>query len=133
RLGPILHEEILPGGATYPCRVTATARDSRQWRRLTTVGRRAQEHIFWSLGSGEVSFWDEWWFGEAPFSSTRPVTHLPFMQVKDLWTGGFWDRDKMEDILGEGGGFSSLEIDQIRQISILEGGLDGMRWRLTSS
>ncbi|CAA0843101.1 Unknown protein, partial [Striga hermonthica] len=68
----------------------------------------------------------------APLSSTRPVTHLTFMQVKDLWTGGLWDRDKMEDILGEGGGFSSLEIDQIRQILILEGGLDGMRWRLTS-
>ncbi|CAA0840379.1 Unknown protein, partial [Striga hermonthica] len=67
-----LRGNYCPRRANHPCWVTAVSHDSRQWRRLTRVGRRSQDHIFWALGEGDVSFWDEWWLGDRPLSSDRP-------------------------------------------------------------
>lgn len=61
---------------------------SSTWRRLLNVRPRAEPGIRWRIGIGDVSFWDDIWFGEIPLSSQSEVRGIGVPGFLNLFRRG---------------------------------------------
>lgn len=57
----------------HPACVPSRGSISPTWRRLLHVRPRAEPGIHWRIGHGDVSFWDDIWFGDVHLSSQGEV------------------------------------------------------------
>ncbi|KAH6767468.1 hypothetical protein C2S52_018451 [Perilla frutescens var. hirtella] len=103
-------------GLSHPERVPLRKSDTRVWRRLVRVGMQAQEHIRWTLGVSEVSFWDDVWYDDFPLSAFCPATVFDHMSVDWYFDGESWSMPRlMRWNLTSTGEFSLTSVwDQIR-------------------
>ncbi|KAH6767718.1 hypothetical protein C2S52_018701 [Perilla frutescens var. hirtella] len=77
-------------GCLYPLRMPLVPYDSRVWKRVVRVGAWAQDHIRWSLGNGQVSFWDDIWCDDVSLSSYCPASHFDHLHVDWYLSGESW-------------------------------------------
>ncbi|XP_075499822.1 uncharacterized protein LOC142538375 [Primulina tabacum] len=66
---------------------------SPTWRRLLRIRPRAEAGIRWRVGLGDVSFWDDIWFGDTPLSSQCEVRGGRDVRVSHFLSEGAWDFD----------------------------------------
>ncbi|XP_075480593.1 uncharacterized protein LOC142521250 [Primulina tabacum] len=66
---------------------------SPTWRRLLWIRPRAEPGIRWRVGLGDVSFWDDIWFGDTAMSSQCEVRGGRAVRVFHFLSEGAWDFD----------------------------------------
>ncbi|XP_073037138.1 uncharacterized protein [Primulina eburnea] len=66
---------------------------SPTWRRLLRIRPRAEPGIRWRVGFGDVSFWDDIWFGDTALSSQCEVRGGRDVRVFHFLSEGAWDFD----------------------------------------
>ncbi|XP_075497390.1 uncharacterized protein LOC142534404 [Primulina tabacum] len=66
---------------------------SPTWRRLLRIRPRAEPGIRWRVGLGDVSFWDDIWFGDTALSSQCEVRGGRAVRVFHFLSEGAWDFD----------------------------------------
>ncbi|XP_075499183.1 uncharacterized protein LOC142537561 [Primulina tabacum] len=66
---------------------------SPTWRRLLRIRPRAEPGIRWRVGLGDVSFWDDIWFGDTALSSQCEVRGGRDVRVFHFLSEGAWDFD----------------------------------------
>ncbi|XP_075496425.1 uncharacterized protein LOC142533502 [Primulina tabacum] len=76
-----------------PACVPACGFISPTWRRLLQIRPRAEPGIRWRVGLGDVSFWDDIWFGDVPLSSQHAVRGSRGARVSHFLTEGDWAFD----------------------------------------
>ncbi|KAH6815456.1 hypothetical protein C2S51_020276 [Perilla frutescens var. frutescens] len=119
-------------GPSHPERVPLRKSDTRVWRRLVRVGMQAHEHIRWTLGAGEVSFWDDVWYDDLPLSVFCPATVFDHMSVDWYFDGESWSMPRLYALCVH---FALPDgmIDSLNRTSVMWGERDSMRWNLTST
>lgn len=57
----------------------------------------ANQLIFWDICHGQINFWRDHWYGDSNLSHLLELDYSPEeWKVADLWSGGSWDRDKLQ-------------------------------------
>ncbi|KAH6784357.1 hypothetical protein C2S52_009316 [Perilla frutescens var. hirtella] len=118
-------------GRLYPLRVPLGPHDSRVWKRVVRVGGWAQDHIRWSLGDGQVSFWDDIWCVDVPLSSYCPASRFDHLHVDWYLSGESWYVERLH-ALHEHFSLSVDLIDSVIRTPVMLGERDSMRWNFTS-
>ncbi|KAK4390395.1 hypothetical protein Sango_2102800 [Sesamum angolense] len=86
--------------------------DSIIWKRLCTIWKEAQGNIFWSLGTGNISFWHDWWLLEGSLDNlvgTQCNLHIP--------VNWFWNNQE-QDILELQQAVPQHMIEQIMEVEL---------------
>ncbi|KAK4394248.1 LINE-1 retrotransposable element O protein [Sesamum angolense] len=84
---------------TPPSCPKASIHNSPNWRRMCKVHSNVQEHIFWILGNGMVSFWFDNWIGEQTLSQITNSPNVGFESVNYYWRDGTWDKQKLDRVV----------------------------------
>ncbi|KAG6400005.1 hypothetical protein SASPL_141493 [Salvia splendens] len=67
---------------------------------MVKAGSRIHNHIHWVLGDGEISFWEDIWWGDKPLSELcNPGARLTCQKVKDFWRAGVWNEYRVQRVL----------------------------------
>ncbi|KAH6782217.1 hypothetical protein C2S51_007510 [Perilla frutescens var. frutescens] len=117
-------------GHLYPLRMLLGPHDSRVWKRVVRVGAWAQDHIRWSLGDGQVSFWDDIWCDDVPLSSYCPASHFDHLHVDWYLSSESWYVERLHALHEH----YALPVDLINSVirtPVMWGERDSMRWNLT--
>ncbi|XP_073051335.1 uncharacterized protein [Primulina eburnea] len=75
----------------HPASVPLRGSISPTCRRLLQIRARAEPDIRWRVGSGDVSFWDDIWFGDTPLSDQSVVRGPRAARVSSFLSEGTWD------------------------------------------
>ncbi|XP_073051339.1 uncharacterized protein [Primulina eburnea] len=105
-----------------PACVPARASISPIWRRLLRIRPRAEPGIRWRVGLGDVSFWDDTWFGDVPLSSRCVVRGGRDVRVSHFLSEGSWDFDRLCAVV------APSVAEEIVLIPVLSGDPDLARW-----
>ncbi|XP_073057420.1 uncharacterized protein [Primulina eburnea] len=105
-----------------PACVPARASISPIWRRLLRIRLRAEPGIRWRVGLGDVSFWDDTWFGDVPLSSRCVVRGGRDVRVSHFLSEGSWDFDRLCAVV------APSVAKEIVLIPVLSGDPDLARW-----
>ncbi|XP_073037089.1 uncharacterized protein [Primulina eburnea] len=105
-----------------PACVPARASISPIWRRLLRIRPRAEPGIRWRVGLGDVSFWDDTWFGDVPLSSWCVVRGGRDVRVSHFLSEGSWDFDRLCAVV------APSVAEEIVLIPVLSGEPDLARW-----
>ncbi|KAL0407592.1 UNVERIFIED_CONTAM: putative mitochondrial protein [Sesamum latifolium] len=69
------------------------------WKRLCHFRTKAEPHIFWSIGEGEISFWFDNWMGEKALCYyLAEQNHTP-SPINFFWKDKSWDVDKLKEFI----------------------------------
>ncbi|XP_073046265.1 uncharacterized protein [Primulina eburnea] len=105
-----------------PACVPARGSISPIWRRLLRIRPRAEPGIRWRVGLGDVSFWDDTWFGDVPLSSRYVVHGGRDVRVSHFLSEGSWDFDRLCAVV------APSVAEAIVLIPVLSGDPDLARW-----
>ncbi|XP_073033924.1 uncharacterized protein [Primulina eburnea] len=83
---------------------------------------RAEPGIRWRVGLGDVSFWDDTWFGDVPLSSRCVVRGGRDVRVSHFLSEGSWDFDRLCAVV------APSVAEKIVLIHVLSGDPDLARW-----
>ncbi|XP_073037149.1 uncharacterized protein [Primulina eburnea] len=109
-----------------PAGVPARASISPIWRRLLRIRPRAEPGIRWRVGLGDISFWDDTWFGDVPLSSRCVVRGGRDVRVSHFFSEGSWDFDRLCAVV------APSVAEEIVLIPVLSGDPDLARWIYSS-
>ncbi|KAL0352385.1 UNVERIFIED_CONTAM: putative ribonuclease H protein [Sesamum calycinum] len=84
--------------ANTPATAKVSRNDSPIWSKLCKVRYVAQTNMFWSLGKGEVSFWNNCWLQEGPLYITCGHEESEYVPVNWFWSEEVW---KPENLRGD--------------------------------
>lgn len=70
------------------------------WKRLVKIRDMADQHIYWTLGNGFMSFWYDIWVGSFPLFSLAPNRDTKD-RIKDFWLEGKWNLNALSSKLPE--------------------------------
>ncbi|KAH6783460.1 hypothetical protein C2S52_008419 [Perilla frutescens var. hirtella] len=93
---------------------------------------QAHEHIRWTLGAGEVNFWDDVWYDDLPLSAFCLATVFDHMSVDWYFDGESWSMPRLYALCAHFTLSNGL-IDSVSRTPVLWGERDSMRWNLTST
>ncbi|KAL0309423.1 UNVERIFIED_CONTAM: hypothetical protein Sradi_5884600 [Sesamum radiatum] len=110
---------------TPPSCPKASIHNSPNWRRMCKVHSDVQEHIFWILGNGMVSFWFDNWIGEQTLSQITNSPYVGFESVNYYWRDGTWDKHKLDRVVPPN------ISEMICNIPILQAADDIIKWKPT--
>ncbi|XP_073037090.1 uncharacterized protein [Primulina eburnea] len=105
-----------------PSCVPARASISPIWRRLLRIRPRAEPGMRWRVGLGDVSFWDDTWFGDVPLSSRCVVRGGRDVRVSHFLSEGSWDFDRLCAVV------APSVAEEIILIPVISGDPDLARW-----
>lgn len=72
-----------------PSRAPSNGKQSLTWKRMAKAGNQVHRQILWTLGNGDIHFWDDiWWGNRAMREMCNPGMALPNYKVKDFWENG---------------------------------------------
>ena len=86
-------------GGKFPSMSKVSIHDSPTWKRLCRIQTTAEEHIFWSLGNGVISFWHDHWLHEG---SLQDLLHSEVSSPEPVswyWQQNNWDLSKLSMVL----------------------------------
>ncbi|KAL0329004.1 UNVERIFIED_CONTAM: hypothetical protein Sradi_4887100 [Sesamum radiatum] len=92
---------------------------------MCKVHSDVQEHIFWILGNGMVSFWFDNWIGEQTLSQITNSPYIGFESVNYYWLDGTWDKHKLDRVVPPN------ISEMICNIPILQAADDIIKWKPT--
>ncbi|KAK6131947.1 hypothetical protein DH2020_034308 [Rehmannia glutinosa] len=96
------------------------------WRRLVKIREIAEQNIYWSVGKGDIYFWQDVWL---PYGSSRdfcPNYNKRLERVHDYWVNGTWDRRSLSIVLPPN------IVNEICNKFINDGNSDMPTWKLSS-
>ncbi|KAL0356478.1 UNVERIFIED_CONTAM: putative ribonuclease H protein [Sesamum radiatum] len=98
---------------------------SANWKRLCRSREKAEPHIFWSIGKGEVSFWFDNWTGERALCYLLGEQDHTTLPVNHFWKDKSWDTDKLKELL------PSRLVHGISQVPFDDERTDLPHWKLS--
>ncbi|KAL0407597.1 UNVERIFIED_CONTAM: putative ribonuclease H protein [Sesamum radiatum] len=110
---------------THPVVAKPSYNASANWKRLCRSREKAEPHIFWSIGKGEVSFWFDNWTGERALCYLLGEQDHTTLPVNHFWKDKSWDTDKLKELL------PSRLVHGISQVPFDDERTDLPHWKLS--
>ncbi|GAA0144869.1 reverse transcriptase [Lithospermum erythrorhizon] len=95
---------------------------SRVWKNLHKVREEAEEHIHWQVGDGSCDFWLDSWSELGSLIQFYPEQRGGLL-VKELWTDGQWDLEKLSALL------RPEHVEKVSEVFIHKGYPDRLIWK----
>ncbi|KAL0292122.1 UNVERIFIED_CONTAM: putative ribonuclease H protein [Sesamum radiatum] len=112
---------------SHPVTVKPSYIASANWKRMCRNRKEAENHLFWSIGKGELSFWFDNWIGDKPLYEILPEHTWNSSPVNAYWENNSWNNSKLQEIL------PANVVHQISQIPFEADTIDAPVWKLSSS